>query len=138
MSSKIANQMQTFYGSVRKTPFCWNWTGPVDDEGYAWTDIPRRPMRAIKFLYEAMYRPVAPTKRLGLSCLNRLCVNPDHIEIWDRPTPLVITDEEKRSISLERRSFDPVVRFWSWVNKDGPGALPHGRILLWEERMPHE
>jgi hypothetical protein len=112
--------MQTFYASVCKTPFCWNWTGLVDDEGYAWTDIPRRPMRAIEFLYEAMYGQLPLSKRIGLSCLNRLCVNVDHIEVWDRPMPLVITDEEKRSISMERRSPDPVLRFWSWVNKDGP------------------
>lgn len=134
MSSKIANQMQTFYSSVCKTPFCWNWAGPVDDEGYPWTDIPRRPMRAIEFLYGALHGPVPPSKRLGLLCFNRLCVSIDHIEVWDRPMPLVISDEEKRSLSLERRSLDPEVRFWSWVDKDGsvPSFKPElGPCWVW-------
>lgn len=153
MSSKIANQMQTFYASVCKTPFCWNWTGPVDDEGYAWTDIPRQPMRAIEFLYKTIHQSIPSTKRIRLTCLNRRCVNLDHIEARVRHGNGMADEKGKTIVSPERCSFDPEVRFWSWVNKDGPipsfrpelgpcwfwtgGATSrgYGSFLLYEKNM---
>jgi len=121
MSSKIANQLQTFYSSVRKTPYCWNWTGAVDDDGYAWTDVPRRPRRAVAFLYETMYRPLAKTKRLGLSCFNRRCVNPNHIEILGGYIDHLKLLKEQPPVPIRRGKYDdPVAYFWIRVNKDGP------------------
>lgn len=61
---------------------CWNWTASVDARGY-----PR-----IRFGSEILYAhhaaalifrgvPLEAKVRLGLSCGNRKCVNPDHVVI---------------------------------------------------------
>lgn len=94
MSTKITNQLGTFFSHVRKTPFCWFWTGQVDDEGYAWTDVPHTPTRAIRFLYESEHGPLPPSKRLSMVCGSNLCVNPGHI---------VVHAPYKKTRDLQRR-----------------------------------
>lgn len=42
------------------------------------------------------------------------------------------TDESKRKMSVTKRSRNPIsVRFWSKVDKNGPGHTIHGQCWIW-------
>lgn len=66
------------------TDGCWNWSAKIDHYGYGrlarspWE--PPRTVRAHRLVYELVVGPVAGGLVLDHTCLNKRCVNPDHLE----------------------------------------------------------
>jgi hypothetical protein len=62
---------------------CWLWTAATNGDGYGTFHLGGGdPMvGAHRFAYEALRGPIPPEMELDHLCRNRLCVNPDHIEL---------------------------------------------------------
>lgn len=63
---------------------CWNWTGTRHREGYGQSTKPgsaKKQMLAHRLSYEAHVGPIADGMVIDHLCENRLCVNPDHMEV---------------------------------------------------------
>ena len=59
---------------------CWNWTGPVDKDGYGWF----QKKRAHRYSY-AHFNGSIPTGLFVLhSCDNARCVSPHHLTVGDQ------------------------------------------------------
>jgi len=60
---------------------CWEWTGPVDRDGYGKVSlgagINRRPHRVV---WEGLVARIDAGLHIDHLCKNRRCVNPDHIQ----------------------------------------------------------
>ncbi len=64
---------------------CWLWTGPTN-RGYGRATIRGRKMTAHRAVYLTMRGPIPPGRHIHLDhlCRNKMCVNPDHMEIVSR------------------------------------------------------
>lgn len=69
-----------FWGYVRKTDGCWEWTSADNGSGYCtfWTGEAKRYVHRIS--YEMARGPIPHGHELDHTCRNRRCVNPDHLE----------------------------------------------------------
>src|SRR5215468_4529618 len=62
---------------------CWNWiAGKM--QGYGWTTLGSRQLRAHQLTYHLLIGPVPKDKILHHTCENRACCNPIHLEIVTR------------------------------------------------------
>lgn len=64
---------------------CWIWQGRLDKDGYPRMNAlciggKRKPVSVHKYNYEYKYGKVAAGLVIDHTCLNILCVNPDHME----------------------------------------------------------
>ncbi|MCO6414434.1 MAG: hypothetical protein J5I92_16995 [Thiogranum sp.] len=85
--SRIQERLLT---SVRKNneTGCWEWAGQISNSGYGRLKIRDengdvRMQSAEHVSYEAFIGPVPRDMLIRQSCRNRLCVNPQHLEIFD-------------------------------------------------------
>lgn len=76
--------------SVRKMTDsdCWHWSGQVSNSGHGRTmvrdDDGVNRIKSAEFAsYEAFIGPVPSGMLVRQTCSNRLCINPDHLEIFD-------------------------------------------------------
>lgn len=62
---------------------CWEWVGARYAQGYGSIGIPgtRKTTQAHRFIYERVRGPIPKGKQIDHLCRNRLCVNPDHLEV---------------------------------------------------------
>lgn len=63
---------------------CWEWQGSQTTNGYGkWQRGPGHPERAVHRIAYEHYRNTAIPKGMQLDhlCRNRLCLNPDHLEV---------------------------------------------------------
>lgn len=73
-----------FWAKVEKTATCWLWTACCRQDGYSQFWLNGKMRRAHLLAYEALIGPVPAglvldhVKERG--CVNRNCVNPDHLE----------------------------------------------------------
>lgn len=65
---------------------CWEWRGSVMNTGYGQFTIRKKPYLAHRYSHELHRGPIPPGMVIDHLCRNRLCVNPDHLE--------VVTNEE--------------------------------------------
>lgn len=71
-----------FWSKVIKTESCWVWTAGQYATGYGLYSVMHWPHRAHHVAWEAVGRGTVPTGyNLHHRCGNRLCVNPDHLEL---------------------------------------------------------
>lgn len=63
----------------QETP-CWMWQGRISRNGYGRILVDGREVAAHRFVYQAMIESVGPKVQLDHLCLNRGCVNPDHLQ----------------------------------------------------------
>ena len=73
---------ERFWAKVEKRSACWIWLGTTDDRGYGRFTVknsPRKVMRAHRFSYEDLVRPLRTKEILHHTCANANCVNPDHL-----------------------------------------------------------
>lgn len=67
---------------------CWEWTGQISNSGYGRLKIRDdhgdiRMQSAEHVSYEAFIGPVQRDMLIRQSCKNRLCINPEHLEVFD-------------------------------------------------------
>jgi hypothetical protein len=67
---------------------CWWWTGKVAGNGYGKFPLGRRVLDgdrreeyAHRFAYESLIGLIPPGMQLDHLCRNRICINPDHLEV---------------------------------------------------------
>jgi len=70
--------MQSFWEQVNKTPSCWVWTGKVSSNGYGYFQSFKKVHR---LSYELHKGEIPKGKVIKHSCDNKLCVNPEHLEL---------------------------------------------------------
>ena len=95
---------------IDRTDSCWIWTGGSARFG-ATTIIGenKKTINVKRLIYESRIGPIEDGKvPMPSECGNTLCVNPAHMEMFDRSGP----------ISYNKR--DPEKRFWEKVDKRGP------------------
>lgn len=70
---------------IQRTADCWYWTGKVDTTGYGSFGLKdngnSRTRTAHKIVYEVLVGQVPQGMQLDHLCRNRLCVNPEHLEV---------------------------------------------------------
>jgi hypothetical protein len=70
--------------SIRIEGECWVWTKSRTANGYGTARFEGHGTTAHRVVYTLVKGPVPDDKDLDHLCRNRLCVNPDHLEIVDR------------------------------------------------------
>ena len=61
---------------------CWEWTAATTKTGYGWfRPGPAGPITAHRFAWLALVGDIPPELEIDHLCRNRLCVNPDHLEL---------------------------------------------------------
>lgn len=81
---------------VRITPnddngFCWVWTGPTSGKkgrgkGYGRFCLDGGTMAVHRVMFMVENGPIPPRKQIDHKCRNRLCCNPDHLEMTTHKT----------------------------------------------------
>jgi hypothetical protein len=60
---------------------CWNWTGQKVNWGYGVVTIARRKYAVHRVFYEIFVGPIPDGMMVDHMCRNRLCQNPDHMQV---------------------------------------------------------
>jgi len=60
---------------------CWDWIGATTTEGYGSLMLNNGRTYAHRVSYETFRGPIAPSMVIDHLCRNRLCINPDHMEV---------------------------------------------------------
>jgi hypothetical protein len=69
-----------FWSYVDVTPYCWEWAGLRDRDGYGESQHAGRKRKAHRVAYELLVGPILKGSDLDHLCRNKRCVNPDHLE----------------------------------------------------------
>lgn len=79
-------EWERFWSKVDTAGDCWEWTASRTSNGYGQFRNPRlnRPVRAHRVAWETLVGPVPDDLVCDHLCRNRLCINPDHIELVTR------------------------------------------------------
>ena len=86
--SRMEDRLMT---NVSKNPAtgCWDWSGQISNSGYGRTMVHaaggNRMESAHRASYENFIGPVPAGALVRQRCHNRLCVNPDHQEVFQPP-----------------------------------------------------
>lgn len=73
---------ERFWAKVRKTTKCWIWDGVINRKGYGEVSHPYSPYSrmAHRTAWIILRGSIPGTLQLDHLCLNKACVNPDHLE----------------------------------------------------------
>lgn len=72
---------ERFWAKVQITPGCWEWTASLHTQGYGQIGVGRVPRLAHRVSYEMHNGPIPEGLVVRHKCDNKLCVNPDHLEL---------------------------------------------------------
>ena len=76
------NTMQDFWQKVTLADNgCWRWTGFLHGGGYGKFSFNRKRYAAHRFMYEVLRGAIPDDLEIDHLCLNKFCVNPNHMEI---------------------------------------------------------
>jgi len=73
---------ERFWSKVEKTEGCWNWTEQLNHAGYGTMLVGGRAGKiwlAHRYSYSMANGEIAPGVEIDHKCLNRQCVNPEHL-----------------------------------------------------------
>ena len=73
--------MDRFWSKVNKTNYCWIWTASVNEHGYGQFRFNGKTSKAHRVSYELIYGSIDAMLVIDHLCKNRLCVNPDHLDL---------------------------------------------------------
>jgi hypothetical protein len=88
MSLTRLQQRLLVYTAKNADNDCWQWTGQISNSGYGRLKVKDLHgelcmQSAHQLSYEAFIGPLPEGKRVMQRCRNRLCINPDHLELFD-------------------------------------------------------
>jgi len=79
---------ERFWAKVDTSGACWEWTACVSPEGYGRFSLGRQP----RYAHRVAWAMIVGLPPVGLDldhlCRNRLCVNPEHLEVVTRSVNL--------------------------------------------------
>ena len=88
MSMTRMQQRLLVYTRKNNDSGCWEWTGQIANSGYGRLKV--RDMRgelcmqsAHHVSYEAFIGPLPAGMLVAQTCNNRLCINPEHLKLYD-------------------------------------------------------
>lgn len=131
---------ERFFKYVQRWGFeeCWLWTGTREDVGYGQFWHEGRNIKAHRFAWTMIHGEPPENYRVVQTCRNRLCVNPEHLELlspWEKSAQMRAA---KPSLTLEERFWSKVQKqegdgCWIWIgSKDGSG---YGQLHLDRKRV---
>jgi len=94
MTSQVMSRWWRF---VEVTPYCWNWLGAPNSNGYGLFGVDSKRWRTHRFAYENLVRPIPAGMVIDHKCHNRMCVNPDHLRA-------VTVAENNQNLRVARKS----------------------------------
>lgn len=59
---------------------CWEWLNS-QSSGYGMLSVHSQPYQAHRYVYERLVSPILPRHHLHHQCRNRICVNPQHLQM---------------------------------------------------------
>jgi HNH endonuclease len=91
---------ERFYEKIEKMPSgCWHWTGALHKFGYGMMSDWPKVKRAHRVSYEIHCGPIPDGLLVRHKCDNKICVNPDHLELG--------TKRDNARDAVERGQFKP-------------------------------
>lgn len=76
---------------------CWNWQLTISvSHHYPVHSVNGKLVLAHRYFYEQKYGPIAKGYEAHHTCLNRICVNPDHVEPKTKPEHIAIHHQLKK------------------------------------------
>jgi hypothetical protein len=79
MSRPLPPLEERFWARIEKTDTCWNWTGPMTNNGYGYVWHERKTQTAHRLSYQLLVGPIEDGMVLDHLCHHRACVNPEHL-----------------------------------------------------------
>lgn len=85
MTTKAKPPEERFWAKVDATGDCWEWTGARYSNGYGEFMVTAGASAlAHRFAWERLVGPIPKGLELHHNCRNRVCLNPDHLEVVTR------------------------------------------------------
>lgn len=78
---KIKDPFDRFMGKIELTNGCWNWTKAKLPAGYGIFTVRYERIYAHRYSYETFIGKIKDGLHIDHLCLNKSCVNPDHLEV---------------------------------------------------------
>ncbi len=75
-----SQQLARFWGRVRFSGWCWEWTGAITSHGYGNVSLNGVWHAAHRVTYALEYGSIPEGMHLDHLCRNRRCVRPHHLE----------------------------------------------------------
>lgn len=83
MAQKIAGRIN--FESAQRLEGCWTWQGPCSGNGrggnYPRMCLDGATVAVHRVVYTLVYGYIPPRKQIDHKCRNRMCVNPEHLEM---------------------------------------------------------
>ena len=102
MGVRKMNYVEILTMLVRKTSTCWIWQGSVNSSGYGQHGSHKKPgseTLAHRKIYTMLVSPIPRGMQIDHLCRNRLCVNPEHLEVVDPKENLMRSPHQVTTIN---------------------------------------
>ena len=76
-----ANTAETVMERLDVSGPCWIWTGPKRGKGYGYVSWENRKVSTHRLIWELLVGPIPEGMHLDHLCREKLCANPDHLEL---------------------------------------------------------
>lgn len=81
MSTYEAWRVDRFFARVNANGVCWEWLGAIQNNGYGKATLDDRATTAHRVSWRLLVGPIPDGMTLDHLCRNKVCVNPDHLEV---------------------------------------------------------